>query len=241
MQRTNQRWTRWGTGQAAAGSDRSVVAEGPVLAVEKPTLPGLQKRTFARAASVETRSAGMAGRVVRGYVPFNLPIETADEFVELIKPGAFSMSLSVDDPRALWNLNPECVLGRKSSMTASFWEDSAALRFEVDVPGTSWGDDMLVSIRRGDVDSVALVFYTMAYTWSTGADGRRVCNVTRAKLLAASIVSFDGFATVQADAEQALARARAAGHAAGLAEGRAIAGARPRRKLLASLLNGGLR
>jgi HK97 family phage prohead protease len=220
----NQRGMRWGTtGKEMEAKPlvdvANVSAESPILATEALALPGMQRRTFARALSVERRSAGsVGGRTVYGAIPFDRVVEMGDGVAEVFKYGCFAASIGADDPRVVWCLNPECVVGRKSSGTASFVEDRSALRFEADVPATSWGDDMLTLIRRGDVDAVSIVCYVKAAAWGE-LNGQRVRNITRAQLVVTSIVSFDGFATAQADAAQALAAAHAAGMREGIARG----------------------
>jgi HK97 family phage prohead protease len=153
--------------------------------------------------------------MIYGAVPFNELVRTADGYGELLAPGAFAASLANDDPRVLFNFNVDNVLGRRSAGTAVFWETRDALRFEVATPATSWGDDALCLIRRGDVDSVAVAFQTMEFVWGE-RDGIRVRQITKARLLAASVSTFDGFQTLQAEAQTAVENSRAEGYQAGL-------------------------
>jgi HK97 family phage prohead protease len=162
------------------------------------------------------RATGAAGRMITGRIPYNEVIQTADGFGELFAPGCFSASIASEDPRVLANFNPEHVLGRKSAGTCSFWEQSDGLYCEAAAPETSWGTDLLSSMRRGDIDQAALVFYVMAYSWIE-RDGLRVRAITHGILVAASITSFGGLGTAQAETQQAIANARAEGFRAGVA------------------------
>src|ERR1035437_9674794 len=199
-----ERFTRWGKRPEEPKARAACPTfEGPILASEVPAFPFAQTRTFNRGASVEKRAAGATGRMIQGKIPYNEVINTADVFGELFAPGCFAASIAAEDPRVLANFNPEHVLGRKSSGTCSFWEQSDGLYFEASAPETSWGTDLLTSMRRGDIDQSALVFYVMAYSWIE-RDGLRVRAITRGMLVAASICSFGGLGTAQAETQQAI-------------------------------------
>jgi HK97 family phage prohead protease len=215
---SQQRFTRWGKRpeEPKARALSRATFEVPILASEVPALPFIQTRTFNHGASVEKRGAGVAGRMIQGKIPYNEVIQTAEGFGELFSPGCFATSIASEDPRVLANFNPEHVLGRKSSGTCQFWEKPDGLYFEAEAPETSWVADLLSSMRRGDIDQAALVFYVMAYSWIE-RDGLRVRAITRGILVAASITSFGGLGTAQAETQQAIANARAEGFRAGVA------------------------
>lgn len=212
-----ERFTRWGLKQEQPKAllPRATF-ETPILGNEAPAIPHLQTRTFNRGASVEKRAAGVAARLITGRIPYNEVVNTADGFGELFAPGCFSASIASGDPRVLANFNPEHVLGRKSSGTCSFWEQSDGLYCEASAPETSWGTDLLTSMRRGDVDQLALVFYVMSFNWIE-RDGLRVRAITRGMLVAASICSFGGLGAAQAETQQAIAAEYAKGFKAGMA------------------------
>ena len=214
----SQRFQRWGKRpeEPKARALSRATFEAPILANETPSLPFVQTCAFNRAASVEKRATGAAGRMITGRIPYNEVIQTVDGNGELFSPGCFAASIASEDPRVLANFNPEHVIGRQSSGTCSFWEQSDGLYFEAAAPETSWGTDLLTSMRRGDIDQAALVFYVMAYSWIE-RDGLRVRAITRGVLLAASITSFGGLGTAQAETQQAIANARAEGFRAGVA------------------------
>jgi HK97 family phage prohead protease len=226
----SERFTRWGK-RPEEPKARALVAratfEGPILASEVPALPFAQTRVFNRGASVEKRAAGVAARMITGRIPYNEVINTADGFGESFSPGCFAASIAAEDPRVLANFNPEHVLGRKSAGTCQFWEQSDGLYFEAAAPETSWGTDLLSSMRRGDIDQSALVLYVMAYSWIE-RDGLRVRAITRGILVTASICSFGGLGTAQAETQQAITAARAEGYQAGR---RASAASKPKARV----------
>src|ERR1035437_4636915 len=84
------RFTRWGKRPEepkARPVGASATFETPLSAGEAPAVPGLQRRSFARALSIEKRSTSPAGRMLYGAVPFDAVIQTADGYGELLVPG----------------------------------------------------------------------------------------------------------------------------------------------------------
>jgi uncharacterized protein len=80
-------------------------------------------------------------------------------FKERIVPGAFKASLSSgQDIRALVDHDPGKILGRTSNGTLRVSEDNVGLRIEIDTPDTTYGRDVLESVRRGDIRGMSFGF-----------------------------------------------------------------------------------
>jgi HK97 family phage prohead protease len=78
---------------------------------------------------------------------------------EVVRAGAFTRALSeAQDVRCLVDHIPALVLGRTKSGTLRLTEDETGLRFEVDMPATGPANDLLESIRRGDVSGCSFAF-----------------------------------------------------------------------------------
>ena len=87
-------------------------------------------------------------------------------FIERIKPGAFKDALKISDARALWNHDPNYVLGRQSSGTLRLKEDKKGLWMSVDPPDTQLVRDMVLTpIERGDVKEQSFGFTIEADEW----------------------------------------------------------------------------
>ena len=76
-----------------------------------------------------------------------------------IAPGALSATIARDDVRALWNHNPDAVLGRKTAGTLALSEDARGLRYTVQLNG----DDPIAAgvaarIKRRDVTGSSFWF-----------------------------------------------------------------------------------
>lgn len=81
-----------------------------------------------------------------------------DEFVEVIAPGAFSEYMRENPTISLWCHRTDQILGNTKSGTLRLFDGQSELRFELDLPNSSWGSDAHESIQRGDVDGVSFGF-----------------------------------------------------------------------------------
>lgn len=113
-------------------------------------------------------------------------------FRERIERGAFAGTLS-DDVRALWNHNPDYVLGRTTAGTLSLAEDSHGLRVQIDPPNTQAGHDAVESIRRGDVDQMSFMFDVLEDTWDKDEEGQVIRTLRKVKLYEVSPVAFPAY------------------------------------------------
>ncbi|MEI9425543.1 HK97 family phage prohead protease [Mesorhizobium sp. Cs1299R1N1] len=117
-----------------------------------------------RRAGIELRAIG---RKLAGYAAvFGQDTRIAD-FTEIILPGAFTDTLRQGrDILALADHDQRAVLARTRSGTLRLSEDSRGLAFELDVPDTSAGRDILALAERGDIGGASFGF-------TIGKDGER--------------------------------------------------------------------
>jgi hypothetical protein len=107
-----------------------------------------------------------AGVKLGGYAAvFGAASRTLDDgsgpFVERIAPGAFAGSLGgKEDVKALLNHNTDIVLGSTAAGTLRLVEDQRGLGFELDLPDTTAGRDLAVSVGRGDIRGMSFGFIT---------------------------------------------------------------------------------
>ncbi|MFT4002878.1 MAG: HK97 family phage prohead protease [Rhizobium sp.] len=116
-------------------------------------MSNFEKRGF----TVEVRAKG---RRLEGYAAtFSNAANIAGRFTETIAPGAFSASLrSKADVLALVDHDPGLVLARTRSGTLRLSEDSRGLAFDLDVPDTVAGRDVLALAERGDIGGMSFGF-----------------------------------------------------------------------------------
>jgi HK97 family phage prohead protease len=93
-------------------------------------------------------------------------------FREKVMPGAFDKCLRAGaDIRGLINHDPNLILGRTIAGTMTVGSDGHGLRYEIDPPGTTYSDDLIKSMRRGDIDQSSFGFYTVQDNWENTSDG----------------------------------------------------------------------
>ncbi|MUG68650.1 HK97 family phage prohead protease [Paenibacillus campinasensis] len=81
-----------------------------------------------------------------------------DEFVEVIAPGAFAEYMRDNPTVSLWCHRTDQILGNTKPGTLRIFDGATELRFELDLPNNSWGNDAYESVQRGDVDGVSFGF-----------------------------------------------------------------------------------
>lgn len=91
-------------------------------------------------------------------------------FIERIEPGAFENAIGKSDVRALFNHDSNYILGRKSAGTLTLIEDENGLFYEIDPPNTSYANDLLESLSRGDIDESSFGFTVKNETWDDSGD-----------------------------------------------------------------------
>lgn len=124
-----------------------------------------------RRGAIEFRAS--AGSRLEGYAAlYNSNSADLGGFTEVIRPGAFTVSLGANpDVLALFDHDIRSVLGRTSAGTLRLSEDAKGLRFEIDVPPTQAGRDLLVSVGRGDIRGASFAFTTKRDRWSESPAG----------------------------------------------------------------------
>lgn len=89
---------------------------------------------------------------------FNSRSEPLWGFREIIKPGAFDDVLS-DDVRALFNHDPNFILGRTTSGTLSLAVDERGLRYDITAPDSQTIRDLVIApMARGDISQSSFAF-----------------------------------------------------------------------------------
>ena len=127
-------------------------------------------------------------------------------FVERIAPGAFSNALRNSDPRALFNHNPDYVLGRKSAGTLKLKEDDKGLYIEIDPPDTTWANDIRKSIQRGDIAEMSFGFTVKEDIWDEGNQVRTITEI--GELFDVSPVTFPAYQSTTIEARSKKMRAK---------------------------------
>jgi len=81
-----------------------------------------------------------------------------DDVVERIMPGAFDRALKEDDVRALFNHDPDNLLGRQSAMTLRLRTDDRGLEYAIRPADTQVGRDLIANIRAENITGSSFSF-----------------------------------------------------------------------------------
>jgi hypothetical protein len=122
-----------------------------MTAATPPTAAALERRSLTEFRAVASN------RRIEGYAATFGSEAQIGSFVETILPGAFRAALS-NDIVALQDHDTARVLGRTRSRTLKLYEDSRGLGFELTLPETTAGRDVLALAERGDLGGMSFGF-----------------------------------------------------------------------------------
>ena len=113
-------------------------------------------------------------------------------FKEIVRKGTFTETIRVDDIRASFNHDPNYVLGRNIAGTLELEEDEIGLRVVITPPDTSWANDLIKNIRRGDISQMSIGFIVIDDSWGT-QDGIDIREIKKVQLFDVSIVTYPAY------------------------------------------------
>lgn len=146
---------------------------------------------------LEVREEGESPQIVGHAAVFDkLSEPIMGMFVETVRKGAFKRALKEkQDVRALINHDDNFVLGRTKSGTLSLSEDDTGLLAKVDPPDTGFANDLMKSIRRGDIDQMSFGFRVVKETFTDGGgpDGMELRELLDVDLFDVSPVAFPAY------------------------------------------------
>ena len=110
--------------------------------------------------SVTTEFDEAENKIVGYAAKYDCPSESLGWYVEYIDYNAFDGVLDKkDDVRCLFNHNDDNVLGRTTNGTLKLKGDEIGLYFECEInPEITWQQDLLKSIKRGDINQCSFAF-----------------------------------------------------------------------------------
>lgn len=147
---------------------RTIIA--PTVIEERAACPACGSDCPDGAAACPECGAGLAsaGLHFRGHAAvFDSASEDLGGFTEYVARGAFKRALDRHpDVRALFNHDPNYVLGRTKSKTLDLREDPRGLHYYVKAPDVSYVRDLRTLMRRGDVDQSSFAFTVERDRWA---------------------------------------------------------------------------
>jgi HK97 family phage prohead protease len=156
--------------------------------IERRVIPAAELRV------VRAKDGGQIPTIVGYAAVFNKRSVDLFGFYEEVAPGAFTDTLAAgDDVRALWNHDPNIVLGRTKSGTLALREDDTGLWCEITPPDTQQARDAVALIERGDVDQMSFSFRVLEDKWRIDADESYVRRLVTVKLYDVAPATFAAY------------------------------------------------
>jgi len=129
----------------------------------------MEKRYFNIDTRTEKREDGST--TITGHAAvFNQMSSDLGGFREIIADNAFENVLE-DDVRALVNHDPNLLLARTTSGTLNLEQTDEGLQYTFDVPDTTYGRDLVISMERGDITQSSFAFTIEDDSWETTENG----------------------------------------------------------------------
>jgi uncharacterized protein len=144
----------------------------------------------------EVRSEGSTFNFYGYALKWDARSQNLGGFRERVAQGATTDSITRDDIRALFNHDPNLILGRNRSNTLRLSEDSTGLHYEVDMPDTTYARDLATAMERGDVSQSSFGFKTAGPegdSWAEDEDGFPLRTLQKVALFDVSPVTYPAY------------------------------------------------
>ena len=196
-------WALWGGDPAVKFSERKrneIIAEEEKDERNLKNYNQMEKRIF----NIETRvDSTEDGRdLVVGHASvYDSRSNNLGGFYEFIERGAFTEELIANsDVRALINHDPNLILARNTSGTLNLTADERGLKYEFEMPETSYGKDLSISMKRGDITQSSFAFTVAEDDWSTDDEGNNIRTIKKIdRLYDVSPVTYPAYNMAESD------------------------------------------
>ncbi len=196
-------WALWGGDAAVKWSQRKrneIIAEEEKDERNLKNYNQMEKRIF----NIETRvDSTEDGRdLVVGHASvYDSRSNNLGGFYEFIERGAFTEELIANsDVRALINHDPNLILARNTSGTLNLTADERGLKYEFEMPETSYGKDLAISMKRGDITQSSFAFTVAEDDWSTDDEGNNIRTIKKIdRLYDVSPVTYPAYNMAESD------------------------------------------
>ncbi len=154
----------------------------------------MEKR-FLKVKELRVATGADGQKTLTGYAGvYNSLSEDLGGWKEKLTPGTFSRSLKQQpDIRMFSEHDPkQGILGRTKSGTLKVDEDGSGIHFELAVPNTTLGNDVVESVNRGDIDGCSLGMVVRDCSWDK-VDGNVLRTVNDADLDHITVTSMPAY------------------------------------------------
>jgi len=148
-------------------------------------------RVSARPQRFEVRTNSDGSRTVAGYFATFGTMSHDLGFREILKKGCFSEGMRNQPVACYRDHNSQMLLGKTESSTLEVLEDDKGISFRVKLPDTSYANDLVALMERGDSYecSFGMVVAPDGEEWSQLPNGEILRTITKALLFEGSILT----------------------------------------------------
>jgi HK97 family phage prohead protease len=167
-----------------------------------PVTKGAREERVVHVDDLEARAEGDTGPTITGHpLVYGKWSQDLGGFRERILPGAAAKTISESDIRALFNHDPNFVIGRTRAGTLELSDTPKGVAMSASPPATSWASDLLISMRRKDIDQMSFAFTAIRDEWrEPKKDGELFeRDIAELRMYDVSVVTFPAY--VQTDAQ----------------------------------------
>ena len=196
-------WALWGGDAAVKWSERKrneIIAEEEKDERNLKNYNQMEKRIFNIETRVDSTEDGRDFVVGLASV-YDSRSNNLGGFYEFIERGAFTEELIANsDVRALINHDPNLILARNTSGTLNLTADERGLKYEFEMPETSYGKDLAISMKRGDITQSSFAFTVAEDDWSTDDEGNNIRTIKKIdRLYDVSPVTYPAYNMAESD------------------------------------------
>lgn len=168
------------------------------------------KKKELRTTTCEVRADQEHRRIIGHAAVFEQATDIAGLFNEKVSRDAFNDAIADQNIMALFNHDPNKVLGRTGNGTLKLSIDETGLRYEIDLPDTATGNEVLELVNRGDISKSSFGFRTIEDSYDKETNTRTLLKVELFDVSPVTYPAYDGTDVAVRSIENTKAADRAA-------------------------------
>lgn len=171
-----------------------------------PEIVKMEKEIRAiQCSSVEIRAKEDGSKTIEGYAikweELSQTIGIYYRFREKFQKGAFDDYLTAGlDTKFLCDHDPSKVLGRTNKGTLSLTSDDTGLKYTLQIPATSIGNDAHEDVKSGNKEYISVGFKATSDDWNEADDNDVIRTVIKANLPEISLTAWPAYEQTTASA-----------------------------------------
>lgn len=170
-------------------------------------MPGTLKNSieYRVVTEFELRAAEDGKKFIEGYAikwdQLSVPLGYYNKFREKFQSGAFDDYFKSDgDTKFLVDHETGKVLGRSNKGTLSLKSDATGLKYSLEIPNTTLGNDAHEDVKVGNKEYISVGFRKIAESWDESDENNVIRTITKANLPEISLTAWPAYEQTTASA-----------------------------------------